>query len=434
MKKKLKEIVGYLIIFLITLTVFFLLLVAVAGIPKSKIRDNVYESAVFFKEQKIFDEIVDGVRGSTLDRYADTILVGIAFQYDENHPESSVLWSSYYHNDLKNENDNLMKAVTEDLSPNQQYLRYWHGSNVILRPLLIVFNIKQIYVINAVVVGSLILALVILLIKKGNPVPAIGILISFLLTASWFVPFSLEYVWTYEIMLVMSIVAVGLAYKEKWKYMGVLFLIGGMITNYLDFLSTETLTFTVPVLLLIWIKNNTHNTLSLRETLLFTVKMGVLWGIGYIGTWIGKWAISAAYLGQNIMPYVTEHIGERLNGDVGLNTAEFIFGAIKKNIGCLFPFEYGLTGMLAGIALVLFAVYIGYVHYGKKVEKHIITVYVIIAIIPYVRYAVLHNHAYLHCFFTYRAQAATILAVIFILDLMTDRRWFSRGKNRKKRA
>ncbi len=434
MKKKLKEIAQYLIIFLITLAIFFLLLVAVACIPKSKIRDNVYESAVFFKEQKIFDEIADGVRGSTLDRYADTILVGIAFQYDENHPGRSVLWSSYYHNELKNENDNLMKAVTEDLSPNQQYLRYWHGSNVILRPLLIVFNIKQIYVINAIVVEILILALMVLLIKNGNRIPTIGILISFVLTASWFVPFSLEYVWTYEIMLAMSILAVGLAYKQKWKYTGVLFLIGGMVTNYLDFLSTETLTFTIPVLLLIWIKKDTHNTISLKETLLFTAKMGVLWGLGYIGTWVGKWIISAVYLGQNTMPYVTEHIGERLNGDVGLNTVQFIFGALKNNISCLFPFEYGLTGMLTGIALIIFALYIGYVHYSNKSKKQIIPVYVLVGLIPYIRYAILHNHAYLHCFFTYRAQAATILAIIFILDLMTDGRWFFRGKNRKKRA
>ena len=36
-------------------------------------------------------------------------------------------------------------------------------------------------------------------------------------------------------------------------------------------------------------------------------------------------------------------------------------------------------------------------------------------IIPYIRYIVLHNHSYVHSFFTYRAQMATIIAVVLIV-------------------
>ena len=44
----------------------------------------------------------------------------------------------------------------------------------------------------------------------------------------------------------------------------------------------------------------------------------------------------------------------------------------------------------------------------------------VLGLVPYVRYLVLHNHAWLHCFFTYRAQLATVLAVVMILEEMTD--------------
>ena len=60
--------------------------------------------------------------------------------------------------------------------------------------------------------------------------------------------------------------------------------------------------------------------------------------------------------------------------------------------------------------------YIAYVYRVKGADKKQILMYVFIGCIPYIRYLVLHNHAYLHNFFTYRAQLATILAMILILE------------------
>lgn len=432
MKDTVKGILRYVTVFFVVLLVLLLGLVAVACIPKSAIEKNVQESAEYFVREDIFHEAIEGVKGSTLDRYADTILVAIAYQYDEENPLDSVMWSSYYHDDMKNENDNLMKAVTEGLKPNQQYLRYWHGSNTILRPLLTVFSIKEIYVVMAVLLGVLIALLIGILIKKKALSLAVCFGISLVMTSVWFVPFSLEYVWNFVTMLLIAIVGVFFGYRDKWTHMGVLFMIGGMVTNYMDFLSTETITFTVPLLLLLWIRDSEKNDWTLKQSVMFSGKVAALWGIGYIGMWVSKWIISSIVLGENVMPYVTEHIGERLGGDIGLGPLEYISGAVGRNLSCVFPFEYGVIGAFSGIALIVFAFYVGYVHYGKKEDKKLAWVYLIVALIPYVRYVILHNHAYLHYFFTYRAQVATILAILLILELLTDRRWFFRGKRKKR--
>lgn len=426
--------IKYILVFCITVAVLFLMLVGVALIPQEKIKENVYGSAQYYVENEIFEETIGGVKGSIVDRYADTILVAIAYQYDEDKPVESVIKSSYYHNDLKNENDNLMLAVSEELEANQQYLRYWHGSNVILRPLLVLFTVEEIYVINAIVLGVMAVLLIgILSFKKAYTLVA-GVGIGIVMTSGWIVPFSFEYTWTYGLMMIMSILVLGMGYKDKWKYTGFVFLVAGMLTTFFDFLTTETLTCTVPLLILIWLKSNQANKPTLKEMFVFSGENILLWGVGYAGMWISKWVIASIVLGENVMPYITGHIGERIGGDLGLNPVQYILGAVTRNLSCLFPFEYGGFGAMLGIMLIVFAFYIGYVHYGKKEDKCYIWIYFAIAMIPYIRYMVLHNHAYLHYFFTYRAQFSTVLAVVLILELLTDRRWFARGKARRKRT
>lgn len=431
-----KAIAGYLkyiVVFITVAAVLTGLLVLAAKIPQKSIQDNVLKSAEYLCEGELFGMAVDGAESSTIDRYADSILLAIAYQYDSRNTLTSIVWSAYYNNPIANENENLYTAVTEGREANTQYLRYWHGSNVIVRPLLAVLDIKQIYVLNAVVMGAFIIALLVILLKKKAFAPAAGFAVGLLVTAVWFVPLSLEYTWTFLLMLLMSVICVILAYKKCWTVFGVLFMVGGMLTNYLDFLTTETLTLTVPLLFVLWIRY--HEEACMRKELVtFTVTTTALWGAGYVGMWLAKWGLSAIVLGENVMPYISEHISERLNGNVGISTAGCIIGAVLKNVSCLFSLEYGIGGAFAGIAGGILVLYIGYVYYDKKADKAMLPIYICIALIPYIRYMILHNHSYLHAFFTYRSQMATIMAVFWILELLTGGRWLSHGRNRRKRT
>ena len=58
--------------------VMILLLVLTALIPVSAIQDNMQESAQYLKNCELFGTVIDGAEGSRIDRYADSILLGIA--------------------------------------------------------------------------------------------------------------------------------------------------------------------------------------------------------------------------------------------------------------------------------------------------------------------------------------------------------------------
>lgn len=415
--------------FLLAVLLLTLSLVLTAMIPRDAIRENMLESAQFLANRPLFGTVLDGVEGSRIDRYADAILLGIAWQYDGEKPLESVMVSSYYHTDYQNENENLLEAVEAGKEANQQYLRYWHGAILLIRPLLTVFSLEQIYLLDGAVMLALTLWLLTLLWKRKATVPFLGISLGLVMTGAWFVPLSLEYTWTFLLMLVMTILAVKLAYGGKWQYMSLLFLLSGVLTGFLDFLTTETLPLLVPLLTALWFGLRDKDTGFMAGQ---AVKSTLAWGFGYVGMWLSKWVLAALVLGENVMPYVAEHITRRLGGDLGMTLPQYLLGALARNIRCLFPLEYGAAGILAALALVIFAVYVGYVYHKKQISWKRIGLYAFLGAIPYVRYLILHNHAWLHCFFTYRAQLATILATVIILSELTDWRWRCFGIARKK--
>lgn len=418
-----KSLLKYITVFFITFAVLTGALVLTAKLPRSLIQENCLESANYLCERNVFWNLHQEINSTKIDRYADSILLGIAYQYDGEHPLESVMWSSYYTTNYKNENDNLLDAVTYGYEANQQYLRYWHGSNSILRLLLVFLNIQQIYVFNGILMVLLIVLLLRMLAKNKAMLLCIGTILGLILTSVWIVPLSLEYTWTYLLMLIFSVLGLKLLLCDKQKYLGILFLMSGMLTNYVDFLTTETLTLLIPLLLILWMDCHKNLDRLWKDMLKNAAKAMSAWGIGYVGMWMMKWVFASFVLKQNVMIYVSEHIEERIGGGLGMNLWEYLMGAITKNISCLFPLEYGLMGMLIGIVGLLLFLYIGYVYHKDAISKARIGIYAALGIVPYIRYLVLHNHSYMHFFFTYRAQMATILALVMILDELTEWRW-----------
>ncbi len=419
MMSAVRSVIFNIIIFFAAAALMTGLLVLAVFIPKEKIREKSLESAQYLADGEIFGTVMEDVEGSRIDRYADSILLNIAYCYDVSAPLRSVMLSAYYFTPDHNENDNYLFAVKDDLPPNQQYLRYWHGSNIIVRPLLTLLSLKQIYVFNAVLLILLTAGFLILAIKMKMTVPAAGMAICLVLTGCFFVPLSLEYTWTVMLMLIFSMIALCIASKKRSGTYITFFMLAGMITNYFDFLTAETLTLTVPLLLIMWAEKRAGAERSEKESLMLLLKNALSWGCGYVGMWVLKWIMAAAVFGENTMPYVREHIEERLGGDLGLNIFQYMIGAEWRNIICLFPLGYGGFGAFAGIILAVIAGYIGYVYHRKDFDRVFILICVLIGLVPYIRYIVLHNHSFLHCFFTYRAQAATILAVVFIIAELT---------------
>ncbi len=417
----------YIALFFISVMILCGLLVLSAKIPVSDIEKNMMTSSEYLVEHDLFDDMINNLDSSKIDRYADSILLNIAYHYDSERPLASVMESSYYYDMFEQENYNLFLSVKNGLAANKQYIRYWHGSILLVRPLMIMLNLRQIYWLNGILLLTLTAILIFLLFRKKAYAPAIGIIIGEVLTSFWFVPFSLEYTWMCLLMLIQAIVVVCLFSKKEKKdiFVTTFFLISGILTSFFDFLTTETMTLLMPLLLVIWLEKEDGKKYGKK-----VLKIILSWGIGYVFMWVAKWILASIVLSENVMPYVTEHISERLGGDLGISLGDSILGALFRNMGCMLPFDFGPGGAFLGIAIIIIVLYFGYVYRKEKIDKIVIW-YLAIGLLPYIRYLVLHNHSYIHYFFTFRAQIATIMALTLAFAEIIDMKRFTKNRRKK---
>ena len=115
------------------------------------------------------------------------------------------------------------------------------------------------------------------------------------------------------------------------------------------------------------------------------------------------------------MQYVSGHVSERIGDTEEITLLEYMRNAVGRNVSCLFPAEYGPAGKVIPLVVLFILVAFVVVFRRKKIDFGRIALYAAIGLVPYVRYIMLRNHSYLHFFFTYRAQAATVLALFMIL-------------------
>lgn len=424
--EKIKNVLKYILIFIITvISLLGIFYITVKFIPKEKIENNIKESANYLKNNTEIKEVKPNRYYSYLHVYADEILLNMIYCMDITNPLASIMEAKFYGlstytegRDLVDEGPrpSLEVAIENNGIGNQEYIRYWHGSMIIIRPLLILFNIQQIYYIMAGVLIILTLILLIILIRKKQILLIISTIIGYIMICINYVPFCLEYVWTFLIML--SITIAGISTKKR----NIIFFLSGILTCFFDFLSTEIITLFVPIIYIYTIRYKNNEVQNIKEEIKQIIMWIILWGIGYISMWGTKWIMASIVLNINSMEYVFDRAMLRVNGPVlNYSKSYVIINGLIKNIKTIYPF-YLFKSEITIIAIILGSI-ITIALIIKKDRKSIINllIYIAIACTPYIRYIVLSNHSYRHFFFTFREQLITILAIIIGIVISIDK-------------
>lgn len=434
MKNILKKFTKYILIFVMTIMTLFLALVGTSTIPKQSIEENMKESAEYYKSKPGIECDNINFQPSYLHYYADSILLNIIYNIDSQKPVESTLWAKYYETIKMDLNIDFINTVERQMGANTQYLRYWHGSMMFLRPLLTIFNIEQIYKINNILLFILCIALFMILAMKSKKL-AVAYVISMIMIVFPYVTKCLEYSWTFYIMFIASIIAVFIE-KKGDKHLFNLFFITGIVTCFFDFLSTEILTCFIPLLLVLGLRKKDGRLGDFKDTLKFVIKVVLLWGIGYAGTWLAKWAISSIVLNINALEYVKDQAMLRVNGTLGINDGFNIYtDGITRNIHSLLPLVFTKDPVTMYIYFGLFAVILlALIDWKHIKEKWYSLILFAIALSPYVRYLLLANHSFRHCFFTFRDQMITIIALVLIMTECFNYGIIKKLKSKTKKA
>ena len=211
--------------------------------------------------------------------------------------------------------------------------------------------------------------------------------------------------------------------------------VSGVMIAFFDFLTCETLTILIPLLIVFIMKKQENRLPDLKNSLILLIKCGGAWGLSYAGAFLVKWSAASLVTGENKFVKALASVEERFVGEAEeLSPVKQFFLAPLANLSTLFGGTDRVEWRAVIGGLILSAVVLGAFFYlfrsKEKFDRSFTLIMLILGALPFARFFLLNNHSYLHEFFTYRALASSILALFAAI-------WYSlefRPKKKKSTA
>ena len=435
--KKQKQIALHIAVFVLLLAIFWLLLVVAALIPNQAIQGNMTQSALYYKEKDAFAFEKEGRWNSISDNYADAILLNVSWHMGKGNPFTASLDTWYYDGETMGENVGLyLSVLEEEIQPNTDYTRYWHGTAMFVRLLHLVTDVRGIKLCGFL--GMLVLALgtVGILLKHRQGELAVALLLSMAAVQIWNVRLSLEYQPAFLLGFLFCILYLWLERMGDSR-LTVLSVASGVSVAFFDFLTTETVTLLLPLILVVAVRAKENRLGDFKTNLRLLAGCGACWLSAYAGCFLVKWTAASLVTGSNKFILAFSSVGERMTGSLAGegsdNSLLRIPQAVIANLSMMFGGENRIEPGRVIVGLFLTTLILGsllYLFY-QKYSPTAIKLLLLLGSMVFLRYIVLNNHSYLHEFFTYRALISPIMAVLAGMVLMMKLPYPAKRKGRK---
>lgn len=394
MSKLLKDICDLILHSFIFLNILMLILIIVNLIPNSAIYANLCNSLDYYKNMKSFTE-------TGAEPGADLNFLNVVMHVDNKHPIYSTLVDPIYGETGKFRDDiNGYESIQDKKPADNDYSRYWHGFQIVVRPLLILFNTRQIMIILSIMYVCLLILTLYRLVKLHDTVFAIGLII---IQFFGIVPNSF-YVLNFIPIFFITLISVYIISYNKLNEIA-LFVYIGICTAFFDFLTVETLPLTIPLLYSIY-----RNSKTKEVKILTFVKYGVSWLCGYCFTFIYKWSLASLIYKKNFFNVALQQATKYLSTfnrlmSIKINTNALLFGKVSYN-----------TSFYIIIVTFIILMLVFFLFRKQGTEKTLFCIFVV-CLIPYVRYLVMPGHSWEHAYFQYKAQLVVIPAILVSVEI-----------------
>lgn len=289
----------------------------------------------------------------------------------------------------------------------RHYARYWHGNTFLMRYLLVFYNYVDIRLLLYIVSTLLMLWCGVTLWRRQGWQTAVAVIFGLAVSYTFVMQFSMQF----APVLIIALAGM-IALSRGCNAMMTAFVVGSL-TCYFDLLTVPMLT--LGALLVVQAAMSTEE--KVWRGWWDTCRTALLWAVGYVGTWVTKWVMATVFTAENVIVDGIKNTSGRASGLDDFTR----WDALVNNIELL-PWKYiaPVLAVLAVLAIVWFN--------GKGWRRAVQILP--IALLPWGWYLFAANHSYWHNWFTFRAQAATVAAMVLALAQMVD---WSRIRLNKKR-
>lgn len=445
MKEFSKIILKYLKFFTIALISLFILMLLTSLIPSNIMRKNVQESAEYMIT--LGEYSVPRINfGKPIGKfvYTDALMLNTAYSIDNKNPIKSFLLAkkNYIPGVTKVIHTNTPKDVptakkylddkysdtiryqimelydtsySNDVYESFEYARYWHGYLVFLRPLLVLFNYQQIGILLTIGIIAIAFYLLYLLYKRFNIFVALSFLVGILMVDIFLVASCINIILCFYIAFIFSIYILRKKNLEL-KKMPLLFFIIGIITNFLDFLTTPIVTLGVPAIVCFLIMREKNTKLKDMHTIIFSSI--ITWTAGYGITWVSKWIITDLIYNRGIIINAIKQVLIRtgLDGENSIHL-DTLYYRTERYSG-----SYSKS-LIALVNCIYFGIYL--LKFYKKEDKLLKNIkkvgpLIVIILLPIVWGVTLINHSTVHAFLAYRNNIIFIIGIQLVVLIICN--------------
>jgi len=417
--ESIKKIVVSIVCIIILTAINCLLLTGSFMLPTSIMRDNVAKSKELVEAEGQYWQWDNGYTATQIDGWSEYRLYAMAINEDSEGSafEQAMLmrtidtYGDYSDQSLVRYAVNKDEEFTQDI-----YARYWNGSVMFLKVLLLFFDMSEIRMFGYFVQFSLLFLVFFLLIERKLNRYIIPFTVGILFINPITMAYSYKYAVEYVPMLVALVVILKWDYKlENSKYGWVIFYsIIGSVTSFLCWFSFPAITLGVPLIVMIWVGRKERITKKV-------VELSIFWGVGYVLTYILKLLVCSLFTSYNAFDETFGRAHLYANTDI---SGGGMIGRIMRNLWVIYNPVFVLC-FVAGIILVCISVM------NRKTCNEadvcnvnyldLFTGYIITALIPLAVIICLGDrYAYVHFYMAHRQFAISIISALCIIQLLLE--------------
>jgi len=284
------------------------------------------------------------------------------------------------------------------------YGRYWHGNTFLTRYLLVFYDYVSIRLLLYIVSSLLLAWCIMLLWRKGGWQTAMAVLFGLLVSYAFMMQFSIQFV-PVLILALSGVIALARSDKPATK----LFFVIGSLTCFFDLLTAPMLTLGLMLVVQAVFTRDEVEPVPAQTVKgwWLTIRSSLLWVAGYTATWAFKWIIATLLTSENVIADGIKNVGNRS----GVLLDHSRWDAVTANLGML-PWQVIVIVLL--LLVIMAAVSFRAQGWRKAVQL------LPIALLPWMWDFFAANHSFLHNWFTFRAQAVSIAALLLALMQFVD--------------